>query len=269
MAELRETSPRNMVIDFLIIGLLGVILAILGPFGTYNAPLALRLAYWVGLLVTGNLVYMATVHGLAALAGKLDLPDAMVWIGAALLGSIPMTGLVSVVNRAAFGVHPRTADDWLQFYFLVLVISFIITAVMWMLSWRRTHLASMKQGPSAAHDTVQQHPAAPHNPAPRLLDRLPPGKRGTVWALESEDHYVRVHLEGGTELILMRLRDAIMEMDGANGAQVHRSWWVARIGVSKTLREERGISLLLKSGVAAPVARSSIPDLEASGWLAD
>ncbi len=258
---MRDGSPRSVVMNGLILVLVGVVLAILGPYNTYEAPMAVRLAYWVGLLVIGNLMYLATVRLLAGLAARWSLPNAMVWIGGAVLGSVPMTAIVAVVNRAAYGFSPGSADQWLHFYFLVLVISFCVTGIMWLVAARQTALPALAAAaPPPAPETI------PGLPLPRLLERLPPGKRGTIWALESEDHYVRVHGSFGSELILLRLRDAIAEMDSVDGAQTHRSWWVARQAVAGTIVTDRLEAVLLPNGAEAPVARASAAGLTAKGW---
>ena len=56
---------------------------------------------------------------------------------------------------------------------------------------------------------------------------------GVKIALQGEDHYVRIHTALGSELVLMRLGDAIQELDGLEGERVHRSWWVARRAVDQ------------------------------------
>lgn len=87
-------------------------------------------------------------------------------------------------------------------------------------------------------------------------------------ALSSEDHYVRAHSETSTTLILIRLRDAIAELDPAvDGMQVHRSWWVAREAVTGQKRSDRTLRLVLHNGMEVPVSRERIADLKASGWL--
>src|SRR5690606_15189181 len=64
---------------------------------------------------------------------------------------------------------------------------------------------------------------------PRFLTRLPHRLKGAaIRAVEAEDHYLRVHTDQGSDLILMRLSDAVKELEGLDGAQTHRSWWVAR-----------------------------------------
>src|SRR5258708_5237804 len=48
--------------------------------------------------------------------------------------------------------------------------------------------------------------AAAAPPPPKFLERLPLKLRGAeVWAVEAEDHYLRLHTSRGQDLILMRL----------------------------------------------------------------
>nr|QQZ51292.1 LytTR family transcriptional regulator DNA-binding domain-containing protein [Phenylobacterium glaciei] len=69
-----------------------------------------------------------------------------------------------------------------------------------------------------------------------------------------EDHYVRVHTAVRSELILMRLSDAVART-GREGLQVHRSWWVARDAVTEVIRDGRNLRLKLLNGLEVPVAR--------------
>ena len=87
-------------------------------------------------------------------------------------------------------------------------------------------------------------------------------------ALQSEDHYVRVHGSRGSELLLLRLRDAIQEMGSVPGQQVHRSWWVANEGVSNLEQSGRNWVIKLKNGESAPIARDSLYRLQQSGFVA-
>jgi hypothetical protein len=53
---------------------------------------------------------------------------------------------------------------------------------------------------------------------PKFLERLPLKLRGgEVWAVEAEDHYLRLHTSKGQDLILMRLADAVAELEGIEG----------------------------------------------------
>ena len=111
--------------------------------------------------------------------------------------------------------------------------------------------------------------AAPAGAAPpRFFDRLPPRLRGAdVYAVEAEDHYLRLHTSKGHDLILMRLSDAIAELEGVEGAQTHRSWWVARDGIDGARRGDGRARLTLKTGAEAPVSRTFARALREAGWF--
>lgn len=102
----------------------------------------------------------------------------------------------------------------------------------------------------------------------RFLERLTPAMRsGTIHAVAAEDHYLRVHASTGSALILMRISDAITELEGIEGAQIHRSWWVARAAIEGVRRDGRRTLLVLKDGVTAPVSRPNVNALRTAGWI--
>ena len=109
-----------------------------------------------------------------------------------------------------------------------------------------------------------QHRAADQ---PRLYARLGAGFAGPIVALQSENHYVRVHGPRGSELLLMPLRESIAEMGGEPGDQVHRSWWIARSGISSVERSGRSWSVHLVNGERAPVSRDAAHRLRQAGLL--
>jgi len=75
-----------------------------------------------------------------------------------------------------------------------------------------------------------------------------------------------VHTELGSDLILMRLSDAVTELEGLEGAQTHRSWWVAKGAVRGASRGDGRATLLLEGGLTAPVSRSYAATLREAGW---
>ena len=85
--------------------------------------------------------------------------------------------------------------------------------------------------------------------------------------MQSEDHYLRLHTSLGQELILMRLSDAVAELEGVEGAQVHRSWWVARAAIAQARRGEGRATLTLKDGSEVPVSRTYARRLRERSWL--
>ena len=115
-------------------------------------------------------------------------------------------------------------------------------------------------------------PAAPPAPEgalpPRFLTRLPSRfADAELWAVEAQDHYLRVHTSRGDDLILMRLADALVELDGLEGARTHRSWWVARDAVMGVERGDGRATLSLKGGLQAPVSRAYAKALREAGWF--
>jgi DNA-binding LytR/AlgR family response regulator len=107
-------------------------------------------------------------------------------------------------------------------------------------------------------------PVAP----PRFDARLPTHLRGAaIHAVSAEDHYLRVHTDRGETLILMRLADAVAELEGVEGAQTHRSWWVARDAILDARRGEGRATLRLRGGTEAPVSRTYARSLREAGWF--
>lgn len=79
---------------------------------------------------------------------------------------------------------------------------------------------------------------------------------------------MRAHTSAGSTLILMRLRDAVAELESCAGRQVHRSYWVAEGAVLRSERRGDSVRLHLKNGLVVPVSRRYLPALRGAGWLA-
>ncbi|MEZ5999312.1 LytTR family DNA-binding domain-containing protein [Hyphomonas sp.] len=169
-----------------------------------------------------------------------DLLPVQAIITAAVI-SLPVL-LSLYLFMGAFG-YWMPADQVPMQYVYVFAISLVLTLIGILVSRAQTH---GRTGPALAIDAAQ-----------RFLDRLPVKYRhAELWAISSEDHYVRVYTDLGEELILMRLADAVRELDGAAGVQVHRSWWVAKGGVSDARRDNGKLVLVLKNGTEVPVSRT-------------
>jgi len=248
---------RRIVIDIALMIGVGLLLAVLGPFGTFDARFAYRLIYWIALMLAGYALYKPMMAGSLALAKRLHFPEVAGWATAAILASVPMSVVVWWVGRMGLPLRWPDADQALLLYGNVLVIGGLASLLLWYGQKRR----------SVTLEPAVPEPAPPiTTPRPALLDRLPPGFGPDIVALEMEDHYLRVHGAYGSELILLRMRDAVQEVAPLIGAQVHRSWWVARSAVRETPREGRGVRLVLTGGVEARVSRARVPVRDAVGW---
>jgi DNA-binding LytR/AlgR family response regulator len=65
----------------------------------------------------------------------------------------------------------------------------------------------------------------------------------------------------------MRLSDAVAELEGIEGAQAHRSWWVARDAIADARRGDGRATLTLKDGSQVPVSRTYARVLRERGWI--
>jgi hypothetical protein len=224
-------------------------MTIAGAFGTIDAPLAVRAGYWFLLMVVGYL-WGATVSRLFFTDGRLS--TGRVWLDillATLIMSTPFTLVVWVASSVFFGARVRL-ETLPVFYGSVFVVSLAVTSIYLLIESRR--VTETTAGPSP----------------PRFLERLPLRLRGgELWAVEAEDHYLRLHTSKGQDLILLRLADAVAELEGLEGVQVHRSWWVARDAIVDARRSDGRATLTLKDGAQVPVSRTYAGLLREKGWI--
>lgn len=241
------------------------VLTLLGPFGTYqDLALGGRLAYWGGLIVVGTLTYELAVF----VALRLLKDPARRWrpmlAGVTLGVAMVMTLCVAVLERVARGNDLLTPLGLAELFLDVLVVTLLVSAVPVWLELRDRGLLVSEPPPAAATPLDAPPPgAAPASveTAPRadppFLDRIPARLGRDLLALEMEDHYVRVHTALGSDLILMRLRDAVAELAGVEGMRVHRSHWVADAAVVEVERKPDGkLALRLRDGRRVPVSRT-------------
>ncbi len=119
-----------------------------------------------------------------------------------------------------------------------------------------------------AREGNETRPSEALTTRPPLMDRLPPQFRdATLFALKSEDHYVRVFTDKGSHLLLMRLSDAEDLAQPTPGAKPHRSWWVTEAGVATITRQDGKPLIRLKSGEDVPISRSGAKTLREKNWL--
>jgi DNA-binding LytR/AlgR family response regulator len=240
--------PRILVVC--LVG--GVFLGLLGPLGMADASLGLRLGYWIVATVGGGLLGWAVTLGVMRW-----LPPMNRWLLILVIAAVmtpPGTALVWLWGLAALGSatpfnHPLALAG------PVLLISLAMTAIN-----RLIAPDARPQAPYAAE--------GPASTAAAFQDRLPPRLRGAaLYAVEAEDHYLRVHTSRGSDLILLRLGDALSELAALDGARTHRSWWVARAAIETVRRHDGRATLVLVNGLEAPVSRAQAPALRQAGWL--
>lgn len=256
---------RGLVIEIAVMIAVGVALAIIGPFGSFaEGSFADRLAYWMPAALGGYLIVRPFVIVAAVAADALHLPPGPALAAGVVVGALPMTFFILWLNGNAFGRLPDF-DGWFQLYFQIASIGAIVTLLFWLLDRREADPAPAPAAALAPAPLLS--PASATEPGERFFERLPAHLGRELIALEMEDHYLRVHTATGSTLILFRLRDAIAELGGVDGAQVHRSWWVVRRAVNGNVSDGRNVRLKLRNGLEVPIARNSVPGLRDAGWL--
>jgi hypothetical protein len=274
LAVQRRQFVRRIVIDLAVMVAIGVFLGVLGPFGSSNVPLPVRIVSWTGFALLGYIFYRP-MDAVATWAHRaLDLPRWALLIGTCLIATFPMSVAIIAISSLPDAPSWPGLESAMATYFSVLVIGGAVTAFF--------NLAKPGQAAPDAAPPPMAAPApmpapmltpvfAPHpDPAPPpspLFDQLPAELGSAIIALEMEDHYLRVHTLLGSALVLMRLRDGIALLGELEGMQVHRSWWVARHAVEEVVRDGRNIRLKLPRGLEAPVARANVAALRDARWI--
>lgn len=245
-------GPRVWARDLAVAVAAGLFLAFLGPFDSYRLPLEERILYCVGIGVLGSLIVYPLMRLALRLGPRAGLPEPFVAAAALAVIAVPVAALVHWVGPLLrVGSHAAPPPP-VTLYFQVLAIVLPLGLAMYLV--RRLLEARTPA-------------AAPADAPPRLFARLPAHLGREILALQAEDHYVRVHTAKGSTLLLMRLADAVAELDGLEGLRVHRSWWVARAAVAAVKPEGRRLTLILANGVAAPVTREAVPQVRKAGWI--
>lgn len=225
---------------------LSVVVSIMGPFGSYGAmPLLERALFWTPVL--GVLVVLGVMIRTLVTVRSGPNPGFVASLVIAGLNGLLLApllyGLLTLVLAGTGRLHVTGAE-----------IAVLIVAVSLGICALRAAVEVRPAPPPAA--TVPQVP-------PRLARRLDPAISGEIWALSVRDHYVDVLTSRGATSLLMRLSDAIHEVDSQPGAQVHRSHWVAWSAVATVCREGGKIVLHLKNGQQIPVSRNHRAKVEA------
>lgn len=273
---------RRTLLEIWIIPLLAAVVGFMGPFGTYlTGDFLTRAIRWEVMLMGAYILVRPTMFFWNWVAGATRLPRGSVMIWGLAVSSIPM-GLFWEAMRAE---ELRALGGYAGVLPFSLLCAMTILLVAWLADRADEHLLANYGDPmqrlrgsggglnqslvaeSLSPAVPVESPTRAGGDRARLYARLGPRFAGDVLALESEDHYVRVHGAKGSELLLMRLRDAIAEMDGTPGEQTHRSWWIARDGIADVVRTGRTLEVVLLDGTHAPVARDSVDRLERSGFL--
>jgi hypothetical protein len=233
--------------DAILLTAMGLFLAALGPFGTMDSPMLVRVLYWPGVIIGGGVIGIAVDE----LGGRRFANPWLRWIFSSVVMTPGVCVLVVFASIRAFG--PSPSRNYLDLIWQVFVISWAVMGVRQLLD-----------RPSAAAPAALAEPPSDEAFRRRLSARL---RAARLIAVEAEDHYLRIHTDAGSELVTLRFSDALAELEGIAGFQVHRSWWAAADAI-EGVRWRRGRGeLRLAGGLVTPVSRTYAGELKAAGWF--
>lgn len=237
------------------VGLAGVIvvLVISGPFTTSDImSVSERAIYW---FVIATCTYFFTISCAAPVYVLLH-PRIMDWrvnsVISGLFAALPVTAFVVFTNTYVFKVGYGNLDGYAELAFGCVIITIVGTFL-----HQAVNVDLRQIRPAPSPDTGAASP---------LLKKLDPEIRANVVSLHAQGHYVEVTTLRGRQLLLMRLKDAIAELEPDSGCQVHRSWWVSKQVAQAAKRCSGRVVLNLADGREVPVSRFNLTEIRR--WIA-
>ena len=249
--RIREYPARFLSVIWVIASLA---LAVMGPFGTFERfgflERLLNWAFAIGMSILVGLVVNRAVQMLLGRGRKRFLYD---------LVAVP--AMVALYSPALY-LHIRLyalAEMDLSLTFIatnVLVVCLVLIGLREALGMYVDVLVRGHTGkaPLDQAATADESPAA--RAEAKLLARLPEHLRGQVLHISADNHHIAVRTERGVGSILLRMSDAVREVQGEPGLQVHRSHWVADQAVVAIRRDGHRLLVRMRCGTEIPVSRS-------------
>jgi hypothetical protein len=223
-----------------------LVLGFLGPFGSYAIPLMKRLLYWFIMFNIGHFIYFLS-HKLTAWYFKNKSPHPILrFLTPTLIATIPLSILVGFATLQVGYQFIVSMSFFIyiipQVFLLGVIIEILMQAI-----YTKQVIEDKKK------------------PNHTFINRLPVNLGSNLICLAMEDHYIQVYTDLGSHMILMRMKDALVELQDYQGFQVHRSYWVATSAIESVIRKSRKTTLVMKNGLKIPVSRKYQPKIKQIG----
>ncbi len=243
----REVNPRSL---WLCWALASLIVAIAGPFNTFGAQhVVWRFFYWGALIAFAIIISIFLRYFLrSALFGKPYWQEDM---AVSVCLAILIGPCFVAINRFLIWPDAPRAMGLLSVIGSVIVISFCTFAIRRLLQ--------------------EQVPISPNGGRrDRLLMRVSANSGARLLRISSDNHHIRVITKDGAEhRLLMRLRDAIAEVDLEPRLCVHRSHWVAQSAIVGVTSENGREVVELTSGDMIPIGPKYRANLITAGVITE
>ena len=229
----------------------GLFMGVVGPFGTDALPASVRWGYWLICIVGGGVIGIGIDETLGRRMGGF-------W-RRLLVDSVLMTPAVTVLVLAAGHIAPHSISPLVPILvwqvFIISAAVMAVRALVWRTPVLRIETRTIVEPPLPEAEAVFRRRLSARRRTARLI------------AIEAHDHYLKVHTDAGSELVTLRMADALDELSAAHGFRTHRSWWVAAEAI-EGVRWSRGAGeARLAEGLTAPISRTYAASLKAAGWF--
>lgn len=266
----RQAVVDGVLFFLLLPGLIGLLLGSARAGVAAQLPWSAGLAFWLLASVSVWACLYAGSLLVARLLRPWHPPLAAVLLGGAVLASLPGRYLIVAIGHLPWEflagaplAQSLPPFDWSLGFFAGLLRDWAGVYAAWVATglvfrrWRGfPRYPDAMPGPAEVPAVKLPSLGPAPAPSPSILDRLPEKLGRAVIALQAEDHYVRVHTELGSALVLARFSDAIAELRDLDGVRVHRSWWVRRGAVREVSTNGKGLLLTLATGLRVPVSHA-------------
>lgn len=246
-----EERRREFVRSVSVAGAAALLLTLTGAFDTVGKPFHERLLYWLIIMAAGSAWGQLCQRLLAHWLDLEGRPGLHILALTAIVAG-PLCLFVWAATGLFFEGGLYLVSDLARLVLPVVTVTAAVCTLIVLLG---------RASPIQTHASVDDAKPA------KFIERLPLHLRDArLIAVQAEDHYLRVHTDKGSDLILMRLSDALDELDGLEGAQTHRSWWIAKDAVRGASRGDGRATLTLDGDLTAPVSRRYAKALREAGW---
>lgn len=148
------------------------------------------------------------------------------------------------------------ADEWISVTIPV-TVSWLVMNLPWLIN-RPYVKTTLDDGPNESSNDKLSGLTEPNDSPPAFITLLPQEKRGRILYLQAELHYLNVHTNAGSTLILYALKKAIEELPHNQGIQTHRAYWVAFDAIESYKKQGRQGELTLIDGQKVPISRTQL-----------
>ncbi|WP_245890911.1 LytTR family DNA-binding domain-containing protein [Albidovulum aquaemixtae] len=223
--------------------------------------------FWGASVTVGWLQMILIARGVRSSFGTDRYPGWALLLAQAFIGAAPLTFEVRWLVETIVAPEAGLPAPWVT-YLNISVINVVFSLIQYGLIERwplfRPEMGDAEGG--AIVDSVGAR-RGDMPPTVGMLRRPPEGLSGVIRYLQMEDHYMRVHTDEGSGLVLHRMSDAVEDLADTDGRQVHKSWWVSRTAVEAVRLRGRRRILVATDGAEIPVGRSFERKLRAAGWF--